>query len=109
MGEVFITCQKLRWIIDNGEYYLSREYRYPGALMLHKSVSIDYVPYGVIGIIIPWNFPYHNALSHIITALFTGNGAVVKVSEFASWSVVYLETMIRNLLKATGMLFLFLF
>jgi acyl-CoA reductase-like NAD-dependent aldehyde dehydrogenase len=102
MGEIFITCQKARWIIDNGERYLKREYRYPGALMLHKSVCIDYFPYGVMGIIIPWNFPFHNAISHILTALFTGNGAVVKVSEYASWSVVYLENLIRNLLTATG-------
>ncbi len=39
-----------------------------------------------IGLIIPWNFPIHNALSHIVTAIFAGNGVVVKVSEWASWS-----------------------
>jgi len=60
------------------------------------------MPYGVIGVIIPWNFPIHNALSHITTALFAGNGVVVKVSEWASWSHQYLEDLFRELLTKTG-------
>jgi acyl-CoA reductase-like NAD-dependent aldehyde dehydrogenase len=41
----------------------------------------DYWPLGVIGIIIPWNYPFQNAISPIAAAIFTGNAAVVKVSE----------------------------
>jgi acyl-CoA reductase-like NAD-dependent aldehyde dehydrogenase len=66
-----MSCEKLRWVINNGERFLKREYRATG-FNLHKQAYIDYVPYGVIGIIIPWNFPIHNALSHITTALMTG-------------------------------------
>eukprot|EP01114_Cavostelium_apophysatum_P012692 TRINITY_DN289_c0_g2_i1.p1 TRINITY_DN289_c0_g2~~TRINITY_DN289_c0_g2_i1.p1 ORF type:complete len:611 (-),score=188.36 TRINITY_DN289_c0_g2_i1:51-1883(-) len=100
-GEVLTTCEKIKYILANGERILSREYRAPG-MMLHKTAYIDYIPYGVIGVIIPWNFPIHNAISHITTAIFTGNAAVVKVSEWASWSTKYLEDMFKEILTATG-------
>jgi vanillin dehydrogenase len=35
-------------------------------------------PLGVVGIISPWNFPFHLAVRSIATALATGNGVVVK-------------------------------
>ena len=40
---------------------------------------------GVMGAIIPWNYPFHNMYGQIISALFAGNGIVLKVSEYASW------------------------
>jgi len=89
-GEVFMTIEKVRWVLSNGETYLASEKRSPG-FMLHKTAWLDYVPYGVIGIIIPWNFPVHNGLSHIVTALMSGNAAVVKVSEWAAWSREWLQ------------------
>jgi acyl-CoA reductase-like NAD-dependent aldehyde dehydrogenase len=101
-GEVFITCEKIKYILNYGECYLQREYRNPGMLMLHKKAWVDYVPCGVVGLIVPWNFPVHNVLSHVVTALFAGNACVIKVSEWASWSHIYMQNMIHGLLKATG-------
>ncbi len=74
-----MTCEKIKWITENSEELLKREYRPSGMLMMHKQGYIDYVPFGVIGLIIPWNFPFHNVFSHVTTALMTGNAAVVKV------------------------------
>eukprot|EP01117_Protostelium_nocturnum_P002136 TRINITY_DN1277_c0_g1_i1.p1 TRINITY_DN1277_c0_g1~~TRINITY_DN1277_c0_g1_i1.p1 ORF type:complete len:626 (+),score=186.35 TRINITY_DN1277_c0_g1_i1:152-1879(+) len=101
-GEIFMSCEKLEYIIQNGPKFLKRESRDTGLLMFHKKAFVDYVPYGVIGLIIPWNFPIHNVLSHISTALMAGNGVIVKVSEWASWSAGYLEEMCRNWLEACG-------
>jgi len=101
-GEVFVTLDKIRYLCSSsGENAVARDYRNPG-IMMHKSAYIDYVPYGAIGIIIPWNFPLHNAISHIATALFTGNASIVKVSEWASWSVHYLDNICKELMRKTG-------
>jgi len=56
----------------------------------------------VIGIIVPWNYPFHNVLSHVATALFAGNGAVVKVSEWASHSAGWIEDMLREVIGKRG-------
>jgi acyl-CoA reductase-like NAD-dependent aldehyde dehydrogenase len=47
-----------------------------------KSAKVDLVPRGVVGIIAPWNFPFAGLLRPTIPALLTGNGVVLKPSEY---------------------------
>ena len=84
-GEVLTTCEKLQWTIDHGEAALKTEYRAVGSLMMYKHARVEYVPLGVLGAIIPWNYPFHNMLGQVISALFAGNAIVIKVSEHACW------------------------
>jgi acyl-CoA reductase-like NAD-dependent aldehyde dehydrogenase len=101
-GEVLVTCEKLKWTIANGAKVLADEPREAGTLMMMKSVRVEYRPLGVIGAIVPWNYPFHNVLNPVIAALFAGNGIVIKVSEYASWSIRYYGRMINECLKAAG-------
>ena len=55
--------------------------------MLHKYARVEYQPLGVLGAIIPWNYPFHNMFGQVISALFSGNAIVLKVSEHACWFV----------------------
>lgn len=80
MGEIMVTCEKLRWTINRAEKYLRPERRESGTLMPHKRVWVEWVPVGVVGAIVPWNYPFHNVFNPLIAALFSGNGFVVKVS-----------------------------
>jgi acyl-CoA reductase-like NAD-dependent aldehyde dehydrogenase len=48
-----------------------------------KSAHVDLVPRGVIGVIAPWNFPVAGLYRSTIPALMTGNGLVVKPSEWS--------------------------
>ena len=45
-------------------------------------------PFGVVGVILPWNAPLHQAARAIAPALATGNVVVAKPSEFTSASLV---------------------
>ncbi|PRP95031.1 Succinate-semialdehyde dehydrogenase [NADP(+)] [Enhygromyxa salina] len=99
MGEVFPVCEKLRWTIANGERELRPTSRSPGFLV-HKRGRVEYLPFGVVAVIAPWNFPFHNIFCPLIPALFAGNAVVVKVSEWTSWSAEdYLEIVHRVLRK----------
>ena len=80
------TCEKLWWLIKEGEEVLRPERRSSGRMMFYKSARVEYHPVGVVGAIVPWNYPVHNVLNPASAALFAGNGIVVKVSEHASWS-----------------------
>jgi aldehyde dehydrogenase (NAD+) len=44
-------------------------------------------PYGVVGIVTPWNFPLFLAAWKIAPAVAAGNAVVVKPSELTPWSV----------------------
>ena len=47
-----------------------------------KKAYVDLVPRGVVGVIAPWNFPVAGLYRPVFPALLTGNGLVVKPSEF---------------------------
>jgi len=102
MGEIMVTCEKLRWTINRAEPYLRPERRESGTLMPHKRVWVEWVPVGVVGAIVPWNYPFHNVFNPLIATLFAGNGFVVKVSEYSSWSTRYYGRIIEECLKAVG-------
>ncbi len=50
-------------------------------------------PFGVIGVILPWNAPLHQAARAIAPALATGNTVVAKPSEHTSASLVELARL----------------
>ena len=48
-----------------------------------KRAYIEQVPRGVIGVIAPWNFPISGLYRAVYPALLTGNGVVIKPSEYS--------------------------
>jgi len=59
-------------------------------------------PYPLLGVISPWNYPFHNFMNHIISGIFAGCGVVVKVSEFSSYSAQYFVNIVKECLKVNG-------
>src|SRR5690606_22974117 len=55
-----------------------------------KRAHIDLVPRGVIGVIAPWNYPVSGLYRSLIPALMTGNGVVLKPSEYTPLSSAWL-------------------
>ena len=101
MGEIFPVCEKLRYTIAHGEADLRAERRTSGFLP-HKAARVEYLPLGVIGVIAPWNFPFHNFFCPVIPALFAGNAVVVKVSELATWSSLRYVEIFAEVLRRRG-------
>ncbi|KAL4856021.1 Aldehyde dehydrogenase 22A1 [Chlorella vulgaris] len=101
-GEIMVTCEKIWWLVQQGERYLRPESRSAGTMMFYKSARVEYVPVGVVGAIVPWNYPFHNIFNPLTAALFAGNAIVVKVSEHASWSAQYYKAIIDAALAAAG-------
>lgn len=46
---------------------------------IHKRAYVEYAPLGVLGVIAPWNYPFHNMYNHILSGIFTGNACITKV------------------------------
>jgi acyl-CoA reductase-like NAD-dependent aldehyde dehydrogenase len=102
IGEVLVSCEKLAWLAHSGEQYLQPESRDTGRMMIMKKVRVEFQPLGVIGAIVPWNYPFHNVFNPVSAALFSGNAIVIKVSEYASWSIGYYKRIIDACLEAVG-------
>lgn len=101
MGEIFPVCEKLRYLIDHGEDDLRSDKR-PSGLLMHKAARVEYLPLGVVGVICPWNFPFHNILCPTVPALFAGNAVIAKTSEWTSWSAADFQAIFDEVLTKAG-------
>lgn len=101
-GEVLATCEKIAWLIDEGERWLRPESRSAGRMVFYKRAWVEWRPVGVMGAIVPWNYPFHNVFNPLVANLFAGNALVVKVSEHGSWSSQYYSRVIEAALEAAG-------
>ncbi|CAM8977920.1 unnamed protein product [Rhodiola kirilowii] len=102
LGEIMTTCEKLTWLLAEGEKWLKPEYRSSGRSMIHKSSRVEFHPLGVVGAIVSWNYPFHNIFNPMLAAVFSGNAVVIKVSEHASWSGCFYSRIIQAALAAVG-------
>ncbi|XP_027338773.1 aldehyde dehydrogenase 22A1 isoform X2 [Abrus precatorius] len=102
LGEIMTTCEKINWLLSEGEHWLKPEYRSSGRSMFHKRARVEFHPLGVIGAIVSWNYPFHNIFNPMLAAVFSGNGIVIKISEYASWSGCFYFRIIQSALAAIG-------
>ncbi len=55
--------------------------RHTEQLFLTNQLRVQYQPKGIVGIIVPWNFPVYLALGPLIAAIAAGNKAMIKLPE----------------------------
>lgn len=79
--EIAAALEHLGWAARNAERVLRRRRARPGLLAVNQAVTVEYRPFGVVGVISPWNYPVYTPLGSIVSALAAGNAVVVKPSE----------------------------
>jgi len=65
-------------------------------LFLSNSVKVLYQPKGVVGVIVPWNFPVYLALGPLVAALAAGNRVMIKMSEVTPATNAVLRAMLAE-------------
>jgi acyl-CoA reductase-like NAD-dependent aldehyde dehydrogenase len=94
--EVLVVLDATRFLIENA-YQLLRDEPLPHGSLATKLKSGYLVrePYGVIGIISPWNYPFSIPATETLAALVAGNAVVLKPSEFTSLVALELQSMLH--------------
>jgi len=88
IGEIFSVCQDIRHYSKRAKKWLQP--RKVGTFpLLGKKGLIVYQPYGLVGVISPWNAPLTLAMSDALPALYAGNAVLVKPSEITPLAVKY--------------------
>ncbi|MBE7411856.1 MAG: aldehyde dehydrogenase family protein [Leptospiraceae bacterium] len=93
--EVFAECEATTYVAKKGIKYLSNEKRSSG-LMQMKSCYVNYHPFGVVGIISPWNYPLILSLNPILNALMAGNTVVIKPSEITPYTTLKVQEFFKR-------------
>ncbi len=70
--------------------------RRPELLFLSNSLKVTYQPKGVVGVIVPWNFPVYLALGPLAAALAAGNRVMIKMPEVTPATNAVLRRMLAE-------------
>lgn len=97
-SEVEKCAWAIEYFADNGKIFVSDEVVNTDA---RKSI-ITYEPLGVIGSIMPWNFPYWQALRFAAPSLMAGNTIVLKPASATMQSGIEIERTFNKLGLANG-------
>ncbi len=80
--EVFAAIDHVAWAAKNAERVLKLR-KVKGSLTLAEHAAyLEYQPFGVVGVIGPWNYPIFTPMGSVAYALAAGNAIVFKPSEY---------------------------
>lgn len=82
LAEIMVTLEGIKYNKKNIGKWMKPSKRHVSALFAPASNAVHYQPKGVIGIMVPWNYPIQLAAAPLAAALAAGNRAVIKLSEF---------------------------
>jgi len=91
-SEVDKCAWTIEYFADNGEVFASEEVINTDA---RKSI-VTYEPLGVIGSIMPWNFPYWQALRFAAPSLMVGNTIILKPASATMQCGIEIENIFRK-------------
>ncbi len=98
MAEVLVSVDLVRFYRRAAPAHLgARKAR--GSWLLTKSAWVEREPYGVVGAITAWNYPFILPMDSVVPALFAGNAVVLKPSELTPWTA----TLIPELCGEAGL------
>lgn len=83
LAEVMPSLHGIRHAKRHLARWMKPSRRRVGLAFQPASARVLYQPLGVVGIIVPWNYPLYLAIGPLIDALAAGNRALLKMSESA--------------------------
>ncbi|HUN89178.1 MAG TPA: aldehyde dehydrogenase family protein, partial [Terriglobales bacterium] len=97
LTEVMVVLDTARFLIENGYRYLQPEPLSHGNLVMKsKHGRVHREPYGVFGIIAPWNYPFSIPATETLAALAAGNAVALKPSELTPLVALELQRLLRE-------------
>jgi len=98
LADLGYVVTALAFWAKEAEKYLADE-RVPSwnnPIAVGKKLVIRYEPFGLIGVIGPWNYPIANSFGDCIPALMAGNSVILKPSEVTPLSSLLMAEMLQE-------------
>jgi coniferyl-aldehyde dehydrogenase len=81
--ELLPTLEGIAYNRKHVRKWMKQSSRHVPLMLTGAKTKVHYQPLGVVGIVVPWNFPIFLGLSPLVGAFAAGNRAMIKTSEFA--------------------------
>lgn len=82
IAEIFPSGAEIRSALKHGRRWMKPRSARVSKWFLPARAQVVPRPLGVVGLIVPWNYPLFLAISPLVTALAAGNRVMIKMSEF---------------------------
>lgn len=97
IAEIMTCAQGIDYAIRHLRRWMKPSKRHVSMLFAPSHNQVMYQPLGVIGIMVPWNYPVQLAILPLATALSAGNRAMIKMSEFTPATNRVLKKMLGDI------------
>lgn len=95
--EIIPASLAVRWYAKNAARVLKdRQLSRSSWLFFNKQSKIIRVPWGVVGIISPWNYPLSIPFGEVVMALMAGNAVILKVAAVTLSCGKAIEDIVRS-------------
>lgn len=96
IAEIMPSVQGINYTLKNLDGWMKPSRRSVSVLFQPASNKVHYQPLGVVGIIVPWNYPLFLAVGPLVAALAAGNRVMVKMSEFTPHTSALFKELIES-------------
>ena len=93
--ELFLVLDRLQVYLKNAGKWLTRQRVSPGLYPFRRYYT-EPTPYGVVGVISPWNYPFELSMPPVFSALLAGNAVLLKPSEVTPAVGVLIEKLFQS-------------
>lgn len=96
-AEVMTSLEGIKYQVKNVRKWMQPEKRHVSMMMQPAKARVVYQPIGVVGVVVPWNYPIFLTIGPLMTALAAGNRVMIKMSSFTPALGEAMKKMIAEL------------
>ncbi len=96
LSEIIVAKLEIDAALKHGRRWMKPRRRRPNRWLLPARAKVLPQPLGVVGIVVPWNYPVLLAAGPLICALAAGNRALIKMSELTPRTSALFEQLIAR-------------
>ena len=97
IAEVMPSIQGINYTLRHLREWMAPSRRHVSILFQPASNKVYYQPKGVVGVIVPWNYPLYLAVGPLVASLAAGNRTMIKMSEYTP----HTSALFRDIMEAT--------
>lgn len=94
--EILPTILTINYTLKHLKKWMAPQKRPVHLLFQPGSATVYYQPLGVVGVIVPWNYPLFLAMGPLIQAIAAGNKVMIKMSEFTPHFSLFFQSLIAQ-------------
>jgi len=97
IAEIMPSVQSINYTLRHLRRWMEPSRRHVSILFRPATNRVYYQPKGVVGVIVPWNYPLYLAVGPLVASLAAGNRTMIKMSEYTP----HTSELVREIMEMT--------